>query len=58
MPVEKDWDVDAWAEGHWTAMRERDWETPDNPYEPDTLEHRSWADGYRCGVIDRENCRD
>lgn len=58
MSIEEDWDFDAWSEGHWEAMRERDWRIPDNPYEPGSLKHRSWADGYRCGVIDRKSCRD
>ena len=51
-------DCDAWSEGHATAMRQREWQVAHNPYEPDTLAYRSWADGYRCGVSDRASCRD
>ena len=58
MHLEEEWDYDAWSEGHSTAMHEREWKNVSNPYEPGTAEYRSWADGYRCGVIDRENCRD
>ena len=58
MSVEEEWDYDAWSEGHSTAMRERDWNDSGNPYDEDTIQHRSWADGYRQGVIDRASCRD
>jgi|tagenome__1003787_1003787.scaffolds.fasta_scaffold7075578_1 hypothetical protein len=55
MADEQEIDFDAWSEGHTAGLK--GWDDY-NPYEPGSVQFRSWEDGNRQGWIDRESLRD